>query len=48
MYRLNCNVQKYGWGRKGTESKVAVYKNAQDANFKIDENQPYAELWMGK
>ena len=47
MHKLNCNLQKYGWGRKGKESKCALYKSAQDSNFKIDENERYAELWMG-
>ena len=47
MHKLNCKLQKYGWGRKGQESKCALYKSAQDSNFKIDENERYAELWMG-
>jgi mannose-6-phosphate isomerase class I len=48
MYQLNCGVQKYGWGRKGNESKVALYKKEQEKSFEIDLNQSYAELWMGK
>jgi mannose-6-phosphate isomerase len=48
MHKLNCNVQKYGWGRKGNDSKCALYKSAQDPDFKIDENEKYAELWMGE
>lgn len=47
MNKLNCSVQKYGWGRRGVQSKVAVYKKANDDTFQIDENEAYAELWMG-
>ena len=47
MFKLECNIQKYGWGKKGKDSFVAVYKAAQDNTFKIDDNQTYAELWMG-
>ena len=47
MYPLSCSVQKYGWGKRGHESKVALYKNAQDPSFQVVENEPYAELWMG-
>lgn len=47
MYKLNCGIQKYDWGRIGTESSVAVFKSAQDTSFEIDPNVKYAELWMG-
>ncbi|RMZ95024.1 mannose-6-phosphate isomerase [Brachionus plicatilis] len=47
MHRLNCNVQRYGWGRRGLESKVAVFKKSQDPSFEIKESETYAELWMG-
>lgn len=47
MHRLICNVQKYGWGRRGHESKAALYKKAQDVDFTINETDSYAELWMG-
>ena len=47
MNKLSCSVQKYGWGRRGLESKVALYKKIQDDTFKIDDNEAYAELWMG-
>jgi mannose-6-phosphate isomerase len=48
MHKLNCGIQKYGWGRKGGESSAALYKKAQDESFQIDPDQAYAELWMGK
>ena len=47
MYKLDCGVQKYSWGRKGNDSKVAVYKQAQDESFQLNDVQAYAELWMG-
>lgn len=44
---LLCKIQNYEWGRKGRNSRVAsLYQNA-DNQFVIDENLPYAELWMG-
>lgn len=47
MYQLDCSVQKYDWGRTGHQSKVATYKSAQDNTFRVNENEAYAELWMG-
>lgn len=47
MNQLICNVQKYAWGKQGSDSKVALYKKSQSPEFEIDENGPYAELWMG-
>ena len=48
MYQLNCGIQKYSWGRRGHQSKAAVYKQVQDQKFQIEPNQEYSELWMGK
>ncbi|CAF0875212.1 unnamed protein product [Brachionus calyciflorus] len=47
MHRLNCGVQKYGWGRRGRDSKVALFKQSQDPSFTITDSETYAELWMG-
>ena len=47
MYRLNCAFKNNEWGRIGHRSKVAQFKLAMDSNFNIDENEHYAELWMG-
>jgi mannose-6-phosphate isomerase len=47
MYKLNCSVQRYDWGKLGQNSKVAIYKSSQETDFEIKENQAYAELWMG-
>jgi len=47
MHKLICSVQKYGWGRRGHDSKVAEFKHAQDETFIINDTETYAELWMG-
>lgn len=44
---LSCKVQNYAWGKKGSDSKVATLISNVDKNFKINEEVPYAELWMG-
>ncbi len=48
MYNIDCSVQTYDWGRIGSNSSVAVFKAAMSTDFKIDANERYAELWMGK
>ncbi|CAK4076477.1 unnamed protein product [Aphanomyces euteiches] len=47
MQPLDCVVQQYAWGKKGTDSVVANLKAASDKTFQVKENEPYAELWMG-
>ncbi|CAG5119163.1 unnamed protein product [Candidula unifasciata] len=47
IFELKCAVQQYAWGKKGSESVVARLKAAADPDFVIDEQTPYAELWMG-
>lgn len=45
---LECTAQQYGWGKIGSNALVAQLKAAQhDGNYVIDENAPYAELWIG-
>mmetsp|Transcript_4771 Transcript_4771/g.10145 ORF Transcript_4771/g.10145 Transcript_4771/m.10145 type:complete len:482 (-) Transcript_4771:199-1644(-) len=49
---LHCVAQQYAWGRLGSSSSVALMKDAQameedDDMFSIDEDKPYAELWLG-
>ena len=43
---LNCAVQKYAWGKVGSSSLVAHLSKA-NTNTEINEQEPYAELWMG-
>ncbi|PIO70118.1 phosphomannose isomerase type I, partial [Teladorsagia circumcincta] len=47
MQRLECHVKKYNWGKRGTESEVARLFAAGHRNFEVDEDETYAELWMG-
>lgn len=45
---LECTAQQYDWGKRGSSALVARLKAAQhDGNYVIDENAPYAELWIG-
>lgn len=44
---LLCKVQKYDWGKKGFHSLVAKLCANTNKEFQVDENSPYAELWMG-
>ena len=43
---LSCAVQKYAWGKLGSSSLVARLAHA-NAKATINEEDPYAELWMG-
>ncbi|KAI8978925.1 phosphomannose isomerase type I [Pilobolus umbonatus] len=45
IYRLQGKTQSYDWGKLGADSKVATYASASGAD--VDDDQPYAELWMG-
>lgn len=47
VFRIDCGYQNYDWGKIGSSSAVAQYAAASNANTKIDESKPYAELWMG-
>lgn len=44
--KLSCAVQTYAWGKVGLAGEVAKLKNT-DPGFSVEEEQPYAELWMG-
>jgi len=44
---LKCSVQKYAWGKVGDTSKVAQLASKACDNFELDQDAPYAELWMG-
>lgn len=47
MKLLSFATQKYEWGKIGTTSVVGQLAASADPKTVIDENQPYAELWMG-
>ncbi|KOB72543.1 Mannose-6-phosphate isomerase [Operophtera brumata] len=44
---LQCKIQNYDWGKLGHESTVAKLQKSADPSVSIDDNKPYAELWMG-
>ncbi|RDD47718.1 Mannose-6-phosphate isomerase [Trichoplax sp. H2] len=45
--RLLCAVQKYAWGKIGSNSEVALLAKSNDPQFLLEEDSPYSELWMG-
>lgn len=48
LFRLQCGVNSYDWGKKGSESAAAKFAAATPADgFSIQDDKPYAELWMG-
>ncbi|KAI9838382.1 MAG: Mannose-6-phosphate isomerase [Sarea resinae] len=48
LFRLQCGVNSYDWGKVGHESAAAKYAAATPSQgFSIEEQKPYAELWMG-
>lgn len=46
-FELRCEVQKYAWGKIGLDSEVARLSRLANADFVLEEGEPYAELWMG-
>ncbi|TGO66520.1 hypothetical protein BOTNAR_0059g00020 [Botryotinia narcissicola] len=48
LIRLQCGVNSYDWGKVGNDSAAAKFAAATPADdFSIQEEKPYAELWMG-
>lgn len=47
LFQLKGGFQNYGWGKLGDTSSVAKFSVASDKTIQIDEQLPYAELWMG-
>lgn len=45
--KLSFEIQKYEWGKIGMCSAVAQLANAATPCLIIENDQPYAELWMG-
>ncbi|KAH0955816.1 hypothetical protein HN011_004240 [Eciton burchellii] len=44
---LKCAVQTYHWGKRGMNSIVATLMKSANADFIVNEQETYAELWMG-
>ncbi|KAF2014913.1 mannose-6-phosphate isomeras-like protein [Aaosphaeria arxii CBS 175.79] len=47
LIRLQCGVNSYDWGKIGKTSAAAKFAAATASDFSIQEEKPYAELWMG-
>ncbi|CCF60474.1 hypothetical protein KAFR_0K01190 [Kazachstania africana CBS 2517] len=47
FFRLDAAYQQYDWGKVGSSSAVARYAHHSNPSVKIEEDKPYAELWMG-
>ncbi|XP_018621208.2 mannose-6-phosphate isomerase [Scleropages formosus] len=47
VFPLSCVVQNYAWGKLGLDSEVARLVVGSDPMAVVEENRPYAELWMG-
>ena len=47
LFPLRCAVKTYAWGRHGGASLVGRLSAANDTEFTLEDNTPYAELWMG-
>ncbi|KAL6854788.1 hypothetical protein ACO1O0_005915 [Amphichorda felina] len=57
FYQLKCGCNSYPWGKKGSSSLAAKLcaqtpgyapdESAPMTPFKIDDDTPYAEMWMG-
>ncbi|XP_062859335.1 mannose-6-phosphate isomerase [Trichomycterus rosablanca] len=47
VFPLTCAVQNYAWGKVGLHSEVAKLVLGGDPQAVIQDDRPYAELWMG-
>ncbi|KAG8771501.1 Mannose-6-phosphate isomerase [Ceratobasidium sp. 428] len=46
VFRLIAGANSYEWGKIGQNSKAGQYARADPA-FKLQDDKPYSELWMG-
>ena len=47
LFPLRCTVQKYMWGKFGSDSLVAAIAKNNDTDLTVTVEVPPAELWMG-
>lgn len=55
FYQLKCSCNQYPWGKQGSKSLAARLcaktpgwdGDGPEKDFQIDEDKPYAEMWMG-
>jgi mannose-6-phosphate isomerase len=47
LYRLQCGVNSYEWGKKGSESAAARFAaSTPTPDLSIQDDKPYAEVRM--
>ncbi|KAJ3517813.1 hypothetical protein NMY22_g13882 [Coprinellus aureogranulatus] len=48
VFKVIPTTQSYDWGKRGRDAKVAAFAEASKIpGFEVQEDKPYAELWMG-
>uniref|UniRef100_A0A2L2YLT0 mannose-6-phosphate isomerase n=1 Tax=Parasteatoda tepidariorum TaxID=114398 RepID=A0A2L2YLT0_PARTP len=47
VFKIRGVIKNYEWGKLGVNSMVAVLQRSADDNFKIMDDLPYSELWLG-
>lgn len=48
VIQLKCYCNEYPWGKQGSQSAAArIASKTPGTDFKIDESEPYAEMWYG-
>ncbi|KAF2866091.1 RmlC-like cupin domain-containing protein [Massariosphaeria phaeospora] len=48
VIQLKCSCNQYPWGKQGSNSLAATLcAKTPNTDFKIEEDKPYAEMWMG-
>ncbi|KAI0399619.1 mannose-6-phosphate isomerase [Xylaria palmicola] len=48
LFRLQCGVNSYDWGKIGLDSAAARFAAATPSDsLTVESEKPYAELWMG-
>lgn len=48
VFQLQCSCNNYPWGKTGKESLAAqLCAGTPNTGFQIQDDQPYAEMWMG-
>lgn len=44
LFRLQCGINSYAWGKKGTDSAAARFAAATQSDLSIKADEPYAEV----
>jgi len=46
VFKIVPTIQQYDWGKVGKKSKVAFLATSGLPGFKLEEQAPYAEVWI--